>query len=65
MTSQRDRVNTAIRRRDSITLRKIAQKTWKQEDRNVLAFLADLVERDQQNEEVARVALRKRKAAAA
>ena len=51
MASKEDRIDSAIQRRDSTALRKIAQKTWKEEERNLLSFLADVFERDQQNEE--------------
>jgi hypothetical protein len=45
MTSRND-IDHAIRNRDGITLRKLAERAQKQETRMFLNLLADFVERD-------------------
>jgi hypothetical protein len=45
LTSRKD-IGNAIRNRDAITLRKMAQRAQKQETRMLLNLLADFVERD-------------------
>jgi hypothetical protein len=45
MSSRKD-ITTAIKRRDSISIRKMAQRAQKEETRMFLNLLADIVERD-------------------